>query len=191
MHSHEESILTYDESKAYLSPKKMFDLMKTALQSALEEMDYKIEDGGKMYKVTFEAKACLRLHIQSMDRSELTFDVDLVPVVELASHILKTSGLPYCNFSHQIRSLYSEHGIKKFKAIVLHKADVKKFQLDCPEGEKAILNRRYGCAKKVIQMMKYLRDSHGGDFKKLSSHLLKVRLSCHYNICKSYSCIYL
>ena len=61
----------------------------------------------------------------------------------------------------------------KFMAISLHRADKEKFELDFHELEREILYNR-GCVKKVIKLMKYLRDQKGGPFLKLWSHLIKV-----------------
>ena len=60
-----------------------------------------------------------------------------------------------------------------FMAISLHKADKEKFELDFHDLEREILYHR-GCVKKVIKLMKYLRDQKGGPLLKLWSHLIKV-----------------
>ena len=58
-------------------------------------------------------------------------------------------------------------------AISLHRADKEKFELDFHDLEREILYHR-GCVKKVIKLLKYLRDHKGGQLLKLWSHLLKV-----------------
>ena len=60
-----------------------------------------------------------------------------------------------------------------FMAISLHRADKEKFELDFHDLEREILYHR-GCVKKVIKLMKYLRDQKGGPLLKLWSHLMKV-----------------
>ena len=60
-----------------------------------------------------------------------------------------------------------------FMAISLHKADKQKFKLDFHDLEREILYNR-GCVKKVIKLIKYLRDMKGGPMLKLWSHLIKV-----------------
>ena len=60
-------------------------------------------------------------------------------------------------------------------AISLHRADKQKFEVDFHDIERKILFNR-GCAKKVIKLIKFLRDSKGGPAEKLWSHLLKVKL---------------
>ena len=51
--------------------------------------------------------------------------------------------------------------------------DKEKFQLDFHDLEREILYNR-GCVKKVIKLIKYLRDQRGGPMLKLWSHLIKV-----------------
>ena len=65
-------------------------------------------------------------------------------------------------------------------AIALHRADTQKFELDFHDVERQILYNR-GCVKKVIKLMKYLRDIKGGSMAKLWSHLLKVSRHKEFN----------
>ena len=60
-----------------------------------------------------------------------------------------------------------------FMAISLHRADKENFELDFHDIERNILYNR-GCVKKVIKLVKYLRDKKGGPALKLWSHLMKV-----------------
>ena len=62
---------------------------------------------------------------------------------------------------------------RSFMAISLHRADKEKFELDFHDLERKILYNR-GCVKKVIKLLKYMRDEKGGPMAKLWSHLLKV-----------------
>ena len=62
---------------------------------------------------------------------------------------------------------------RNFMAISLHRADKEKFELDFHDLERKILYNR-GCVKKVIKLLKYMRDEKGGPLAKLWSHLLKV-----------------
>ena len=70
-----------------------------------------------------------------------------------------------------------------FMAIALPKADQDMFELDFHDLERKILYNK-GCAKKVIKLLKYMRDVKGGPFCKLWSHLLKVILHHILNIMK-------
>ena len=65
------------------------------------------------------------------------------------------------------------YSLRNFMAIALHRADTEKFELDFHDVERQVLYNR-GCVKKVIKLMKYLRDIKGGSMAKLWSHLLKV-----------------
>ena len=103
----------------------------------------------------------------------MAFEVDLVPSLKLGMSALpRNFQLPNNVFNH----LRYRGGIGEscFMAISLHKADHEKFELDFHDLERAILFDR-GCVKKVIKLMKYLRDIKGGPMAKLWSHLLKVR----------------
>ena len=62
---------------------------------------------------------------------------------------------------------------RSFMAISLHRADQRQFELDFHDLERRILYDR-GCVKKVIKLLKYMRDEKGGPMAKLWSHLLKV-----------------
>lgn len=62
---------------------------------------------------------------------------------------------------------------RSWMAISLHRADRRRFEVDFHEVERRLLYDR-GCVKKVIQLVKYLRDIKGGSLAKLWSHLLKV-----------------
>ena len=67
---------------------------------------------------------------------------------------------------------------RSFMAISLHRADQRQFELDFHDLERRILYDR-GCVKKVIKLLKYMRDEKGGPLAKLWSHLLKVpKFSC-------------
>ena len=65
------------------------------------------------------------------------------------------------------------HETRKFMAISLHRADQQMFELDFHDIERQILFN-LGCVKKVIKLLKYMRDEKGGNMAKLWSHLLKV-----------------
>ena len=51
--------------------------------------------------------------------------------------------------------------------------DKEKFELDFLDLKRKILMNR-GCVKKVIMLIKYLRDIQMGAMKKIWSHLIKV-----------------
>ena len=67
---------------------------------------------------------------------------------------------------------------RRFMAISLHRADQKMFELDFHDIEKQMLYN-LGCVKKVIKLLKYMRDEKGGNMEKLWSHLLKVAFDQH------------
>ena len=84
----------------------------------------------------------------------------------------------YRETSSHIQSLRRQFGCTRdenndFLAISLHKADKEKFELDFHDFERKMLKER-GCVKKVIMLIKYLRDIQMGSMDKIWSHLIKV-----------------
>merc|ERR1719234_9317 len=73
----------------------------------------------------------------------------------------------------QLSDRFGLYSPQNFMAIVLPRADKQKFELDFHDVERQILYNR-GCVRKVIKLMKYLRDIKGGPMAKLWSHLLKT-----------------
>ena len=82
------------------------------------------------------------------------------------------------NIIYHVQKICEDYGVhpahRSFLAISLHRADKEKFELDFHNLERRILFDR-GCVKKVIKLMKFIRDTKGGPMMKLWSHLLKVR----------------
>ena len=129
------------------------------------------------------------------NNNDMNFDVDLVPSINLEYMALLSRGGSACTnivdstslgkLNHHVSSLCRQFGCsickncgnswESFMAISLHKADPDKFELDFHELERKILFNR-GCVKKVIKLMKYLRDIKGGPMLKLWSHLIKVNM---------------
>ena len=69
---------------------------------------------------------------------------------------------------------------KHFMAVALNKADKDSFEVHFPQLERGLLSRTGGCVRKVVMLIKYLRDITGGTVNKLWSHLLKVILFYHH-----------
>ena len=108
-------------------------------------------------------------------------EIDFVPSFKLELENLVTGTRADFNNSklhQQVSQLSDRFGVnnyrpRNFMAIALHRADTQKFELDFHDVERDILYNR-GCVKKVIRLVKYLRDIKGGPMAKLWSHLLKV-----------------
>ena len=103
------------------------------------------------------------------EESQFKFDLDLVPAIRLT-----LDHLPY-HQKHRIESYNLEFRceVNTFLAISLAKVDSEKFELDFHDIERSVLDNQPG-AKKVIRLLKHLRDVKGGHFFKLWSHLLKT-----------------
>ena len=158
----------------YLSPIKMFRLLKSCVDRVLTSQGNTLSYQGRLYRVTRHEFAPVTLKVVSLEDMEpMTFEVDLVPSLELSQNVLAA----YPELQNHIASLCEKYGVNRNKrrcmAISLHRADHHKFELDFHDIERRILYNR-GCVKKVIKLVKFLRDSKGGHFSSLWSHLLKV-----------------
>ena len=106
---------------------------------------------------------------------DVLFTADLVPAFEFELHHLKTC----CHDLHErVQGVFKDKGItsvKNFLMVALKGADKDNFEINFHQTEKEILSKTGGCVKKVIMLMKYLRDSKGGSVTHLWSHLLKVK----------------
>ena len=153
-----------------ISPLKMFQVLQSSVDRALTKMGNEVIYRGQIYRATTQVNAPLTLKVVGQN---MAFEVDLVPSLKLGMSALpRDFQLP----NNVFNNLSYKGGIGEscFMAISLHKADREKFELDFHDLERAILFDR-GCVKKVIKLMKYLRDIKGGPMAKLWSHLLKVR----------------
>ena len=142
---------------------------------------------GEQFTVRRHEFAPVTLRVKGSVRN---FEVDLVPSFQFDfRYTIVINWFPLFSFVFIERSLPSEitgrvtnlsdmfnmtQETRKFMAISLHRADQKKFELDFHDVERQILYN-LGCVKKVIKLLKYMRDEKGGNMEKLWSHLLKVR----------------
>ena len=165
---------------ATLSPAKMFQLLQRSIDRALTSLGNKMVHQGIRYRVTREIHAPVTLVIVAEDGSK-TCRVDLVPSFKLELKSLQNSirdpRLKNYKLHQRVTQLDEKFNgnthPRTFMAVALHKADPRKFELDFHDVERQILYNR-GCVKKVIKLVKYLRDIKGGPMLKLWSHLLKV-----------------
>ena len=166
--------------EATLSPAKMFQLLQRSIDRALTSLGNKMVHQGIRYRVTREIHAPVTLVIVAEDGSK-TCEVDLVPAFKLELESLLNSirdpRLKNYKLHQRVTQLDEKFNgnthPRTFMAVALHKADPRKFELDFHDVERQILYNR-GCVKKVIKLVKYLRDIKGGTMLKLWSHLLKV-----------------
>ena len=166
----EEKITFSDQGVKYLSPIKMFNLIKKSVDRVLTEISLTVKFEGKTYRVTRHEYAPVTLKVVG---NGMSFEVDLVPSIKFDFKALPQDS----ELKRHVVPLCDEFGVaeetRNFMAISLHRADKEKFELDFHDVERRILYNR-GCVKKVIKLMKYLRDLKGGPMLKLWSHLLKV-----------------
>merc|ERR1711892_606962 len=166
----EEKITFSDQGVKYLSPIKMFNMIKKSVDRVLTEISLTVKFEGKTYRVTRHEYAPVTLKVVG---NGMSFEVDLVPSIKFDFKTLPEDS----ELKRHVVPLCDEFGVaeetRNFMAISLHRADKEKFELDFHDVERRILYNR-GCVKKVIKLMKYLRDLKGGPMLKLWSHLLKT-----------------
>ena len=161
-------ILENFDGQICISPEKIFSVLLTAVDRALfDEIQYK----GKHYKISRSVFNPVVLVVK--EREELVFEVDLVPAFRMnlenfpKHSATKDNLLRFCEkFGIEIRT---------FLAIALRNVDniQGRFEIDFHDLEREILYKKE-CAKKVIRLMKHLRNKTGGQAKKIKSFLIKV-----------------
>merc|ERR1711915_20183 len=166
----EEKITFEKDENKFLSPVKMFNLLKKAVDRVLTKMSLTLDYQGHEYRITRQEFAPVTLKVVG---NGMSFEVDLVPSIKYNFDVLQGNNL----LIKHVSDLCDEFGVstetRNFMAISLHSADKEKFELDFHDVERKILFDR-GCVKKVIKLLKYLRDLKGGPMLKLWSHLLKT-----------------
>ena len=184
----ERKIIFTDRGVDYISPEKMFGLLKSSIDRVLTGLDLRFDYQGQTYRVTRHEYAPVTIVCSG---PETFFEVDFVPSfkfdfrfetttdsvhTELYDYYFRCRSLPD-EISQRVDGITNQYNVSvqnaNFMAISLHRADKEKFELDFHELEREILYNR-GCLKKVIKLMKYLRDQKGGPILKLWSHLIKV-----------------
>ena len=153
-----------------ISPEKMFSVLQTAVDRALQEMRHKIIVNNETFQVTRSTGVPVILNVKGPG---VRFTVDLVPAFKLNLSHLKT----VCtDLSTRVGDILRDFniGTKTFMAIALKNVSADKFQIDFHDIERGMLANVGGCVYKVIKLLKYLRDTKGGTITLLWSHLLKV-----------------
>ena len=151
----------------------MFKLLQTSVDKAITELESRVSHAGQQYKVTRSVGgAPVVLNVKGP--GDVFFTADLVPAFEMPMHELKIC----CRELYdRVQEMFRERHVdfvKEFLMVALKDADKDSFEINFHRSEKELLSRTGGCVKKVIMLIKYLRDMKGGTTLKLWSHLLKV-----------------
>jgi len=163
----ERKVVFQEGGVDYISPKKMFELVKSSVDRALRTVGVFYYQGSE-FRVTRHEYAPVTLKISGPGAS---FEVDLVPSLQFNFNSLPPE---VCGRVSRMSDRYNvTQETRSFMAISLHRADQRQFELDFHDLERRILYDR-GCVKKVIKLLKYMRDEKGGPMAKLWSHLLKT-----------------
>ena len=168
----------------FLSPVDMFKQLLSAVDKVISNNNNVVKyNDGLEYRITRSVRAPVTLKVEGL-QDDIKFEVDLVPAVKIPRQKLYQREKhfqvreAYRETSTHIQAIRHKFGCTRFElndflAIALHKADKEKFELDFHDLERKILKNR-GCVKKVIMLIKYLRDIQRGAMKKIWSHLIKV-----------------
>jgi len=167
-------LTTRDSQGSFIiSPGRMFKLLQTSVDKAITELESRVSHAGQQYKVTRSVGgAPVVLNVKGPD--DVFFTADLVPAFEMPMPELKIC----CRELYdRVQEMFRERHVdfvKEFLMVALKDADKDSFEINFHKSEKELLSRTGGCVKKVIMLIKYLRDMKGGTTLKLWSHLLKV-----------------
>lgn len=151
-----------------ISPLKMFNLLKSSVDRTLQNFNHQFQYQGRVFTVRRHEYAPVTLKVEG---DGVFFEVDLVPSIEFDFRSLPRE------MEGRVSRIADGYQVpdhaRSFMAISLHRADQQKFEIDFHNIERSILFDR-GCVKKVIKLLKFMRDEKGGTMMKLWSHLLKT-----------------
>ena len=131
----------------------------------------KIQYKGKIYQLSRSVYNPVVLSVKEND--ELVFEIDLVPAFRMnienfqERSATKDNLLSFCSkFDIELRT---------FLAIALRNVEniQGRFEIDFHDLEREIMHKKE-CAKKVIRILKYLRNITGGQAEKIKSFVIKV-----------------
>ena len=172
----EKEIMFKEDGDSFLSPEKMFGLLQRSVDRALTNIGGQFYYKGQQFKISRSVSAPVTLNAISVSSipgssQEITMEVDFVPAFQFDDIKILPAELK----ERIVKMSHNTVGAKNFMAFALPILDKKKFQLDFHDLERKILYNR-GCAKKVIMLLKYMRDVKGGPMAKLWSHLIKTSM---------------
>ena len=84
----EMEVIDCKNGNFYLSPKKMFDVTKRAVDKALSPAHQMVRHQGQLFRVTAHEFAPVTLRIENKSH---VFEVDLVPTIQLPSSMLNSA----------------------------------------------------------------------------------------------------
>ena len=164
----EKNILKYFDGRLCVSPDKIFQVLLAAVDKSLSD---KIQYKGKTYELSRSVFNPVVLSVK--EGGNLVFEIDLVPAFRMdidnfpVRSATKENLLSFCkNFDIELRT---------FLAIALRNVDniEGRFEIDFHDLERDIMHKKE-CAKKVIRLLKHLRNETGGQAKKIKSFIIKV-----------------
>ena len=87
----EMEVIDCKNGNFYLSPKKMFDVTKRAVDKVLSPAHQMVRHQGQLFRVTAHEFAPVTLRIENVRNKSHVFEVDLVPTIQLPSSMLNSA----------------------------------------------------------------------------------------------------
>ena len=155
----------------YISPSKLFQVLKEAIDQSLYSLNGKIIlDNGKEYKIEKESDRGVAYTLYVVCKEEnFECKIDLVPAISLHVNQLDREVL---NRVKTINKLFHST-VTRCMAVALNTRDKNRFQIDFHDLERDILKHKLR-AKQIVMLMKHLRDIKQGPLGKSWSHLIKT-----------------
>ena len=167
--SEEKFCFTDREGNHCLSPSKMMEFLISVADRSIHKLGGEVTIDGKLYKVKKAGVGAPYTLFLQQQQGGFSCEIDLVPAVSL-----KIKKLPHNMKQHAvlIKKIF-QSDVKKCMAIALRPADMEQFEIDFYDIEVSIL-RTSEVGRKVVMLLKHLRDIKGGPLKKFRSHMLKT-----------------
>ena len=87
----EMEVIDCKNGNFYLSPKKMFDVTKRAVDKVLSPAHQMVRHQGQWFRITAHEFAPVTLRIENVKNKSHSFEVDLVPTIQLPSSMLNSA----------------------------------------------------------------------------------------------------
>ena len=87
----EMEVIDCKNGNFYLSPKKMFDVTKRAVDKVLSPAHQMVRHQGQLFRITAHEFAPVTLCIENVENKSHIFEVDLVPTIQLPSSMLNSA----------------------------------------------------------------------------------------------------
>ena len=123
----EMEVIDCKNGNFYLSPKKMFDVTKRAVDKVLSPAHQMVRHQGQLFRVTAHEFAPVTLRIENVRNKSHIFEVDLVPTIQLPSSMLNSAfgaECLWCRIERMIRKVGITNGKQVSRIVSLQLSNV-------------------------------------------------------------------